>query len=67
MEKPAQKFEEALARLEAIVADLETGNADLDQALQLFEEGIGLVRACDEQLKQAEQKLEQLSLQGEEE
>lgn len=60
------KFEAALARLEEIVASLEAGNADLDQALKLFEEGIGLVRTCDKQLKEAEQKLEQLSPQGEE-
>lgn len=66
VEKPEMKFEAALARLEEIVASLEAGNADLDQALKLFEEGIGLVRTCDKQLKEAEQKLEQLSPQGEE-
>jgi|MGYP000946303934 exodeoxyribonuclease VII small subunit len=60
------KFETALARLEEIVASLESGNADLDQALKLFEEGISLVRICDKQLKEAEQKLEQLNAQGEE-
>jgi len=59
------KFETALARLEEIVASLEAGDADLDQALKLFEEGISLVRICDKQLKEAEQKLEQLSAQGE--
>lgn len=60
------KFEVALARLEEIVASLEAGDADLDQALKLFEEGISLVRFCDKQLKEAEQKLEQLNVQGEE-
>lgn len=60
------KFETALARLEEIVASLEAGDADLDQALKLFEEGISLVRICDKQLKEAEQKLEQLNAQGEE-
>ncbi|MDD4658287.1 MAG: exodeoxyribonuclease VII small subunit [Eubacteriales bacterium] len=60
------KFEAALARLEEIVASLESGDADLDQALKLFEEGISLVRICDKQLKEAEQKLEQLNVQGEE-
>lgn len=59
------KFEKSLARLEEIVASLEAGDADLEQALKLFEEGIGLVRSCDKQLKEAEQKLEQLTAQGE--
>lgn len=67
MDKPEKKFEEALARLEEIVAALEAGDPDLDRALELFEEGIGLVRTCDKQLKEAEQKLERLNPQGEEE
>jgi exodeoxyribonuclease VII small subunit len=64
MEKE-KNFENALARLEEIVASLEAGDADLEQALKLFEEGISLVRTCDKQLKEAEQKLEKLSTQGE--
>lgn len=64
MEKE-MKFEDALARLEEIVASLEAGDADLEAALKLFEEGISLVRTCDKQLKEAEQKLEQLNIQGE--
>lgn len=55
-----RKFEEALARLEEIVSSLEGGEADLEDAMKLFEEGIGLVRHCDHQLREAEQKLEQL-------
>ena len=60
------KFEAALARLEEIVDSLEAGDADLEKALKLFEEGISLVRVWDKQLKEAEQKLEQLNAQGEE-
>ncbi|MDD2282601.1 MAG: exodeoxyribonuclease VII small subunit, partial [Eubacteriales bacterium] len=37
------KFEAALARLEEIVDSLEAGDADLEKALKLFEEGISLV------------------------
>lgn len=55
-----EKFEQSLARLEEIVSGLEQGETDLDEALKLFEEGISLVRRCDKQLKDAEQKLEQL-------
>lgn len=55
-----RSFEEALARLTEIVASLEGGEADLEEALKLFEEGISLVRLCDQQLRETEQKLEQL-------
>ena len=34
-----QSFEEAMGRLEAIVAQLEKGECGLDQSLKLFEEG----------------------------
>lgn len=61
------KFEAALARLEDIVSGLEQGDTDLEEALKLFEEGISLIRLCDGQLKEAEQKLEQLKSEGDEE
>lgn len=61
------KFEAALARLEDIVSGLEQGDTDLEEALKLFEEGISLIRLCDDQLKDAEQKLEQLKSEGDEE
>ncbi|MBR7184637.1 MAG: exodeoxyribonuclease VII small subunit [Clostridia bacterium] len=50
-------FEEALARLEEIVRALEVGQAPLDGALSLFEEGISLVKLCNRQLDAAEQKI----------
>lgn len=52
-----QSFEEAIARLEAIVAQLEKGECGLDQSLKLFEEGAGLAGRCQELLDQAEQKV----------
>ena len=50
-------FEEALARLEEIVRTLENGKANLDDSLLAFEEGIGLVKYCNEKLTQAEQRV----------
>ena len=50
-------FEGALARLEEIVGLLERGDAPLEQAMSLFEEGAGLLRECTAQLNQAEQKV----------
>ncbi|MDR0818643.1 MAG: exodeoxyribonuclease VII small subunit [Oscillospiraceae bacterium] len=50
-------FEQSLARLEEIVRALERGDAPLDAALALFEEGTALVRGCSKQLDEAEQKI----------
>jgi exodeoxyribonuclease VII small subunit len=54
-------FEAALARLEAIVRMLESGNAALDESLSVFEEGIALVKMCNEKLESAEQKIKILT------
>ena len=56
-----QKFEDGLKRLEEIVAKLESGNLSLDDSLKLFEEGVKLVRFCNERLAEAQQKVELLT------
>ena len=48
-------FEEALARLELIVARLEQGEVPLEEALGLFEEGTALMKQCSTALDKAEQ------------
>ncbi|MCZ7380081.1 MAG: exodeoxyribonuclease VII small subunit [Candidatus Methanoperedens sp.] len=53
-------FEEALLELEGIVEKLEKGQLSLDESLMLFEKGIKLVRECNDKLKSAQQKVEQL-------
>ena len=53
-------FEEALGRLEAIVAALEKGDASLDGSMRLFEEGTGLLRRCSSLLDRAEQQVVRL-------
>ncbi|MFP8875979.1 MAG: exodeoxyribonuclease VII small subunit, partial [Myxococcota bacterium] len=57
-------FEESLARLEAVVARLETGELELEQALAAFEEGVHLTRHCSEQLERSERRIEELVEQG---
>ena len=52
------KFEECLQRLETIVQQLERGDLPLEQALKIFEEGVGLSEACRKELEQAEGKVE---------
>ena len=61
-----QSFEEAMGRLEAIVAQLEKGECGLDQSLKLFEEGAKLARQCEQLLDQAEQKVDLLLANAEE-
>src|SRR5262245_7969371 len=60
-------LEQALARLEAIVRELEAGNIDLDRSLALFEEGVVLSRQAAKRLNEAEAKITKLvrSLDGE--
>lgn len=58
------KFEEALARLEEIVRSLEQGDAVLDEALVLFEEGVKLARFCNEKLDEAEARIEVMVKEG---
>jgi exodeoxyribonuclease VII small subunit len=53
------RFEEAYARLEQLVAELERGELPLETMLQRFEEGVGLVRYCNSFLKQAQLKVEE--------
>jgi len=55
------KFEDALSRLEEIVRTLERGDAPLDGALAVFEEGARLARVCAETLDKAEQKVTELT------
>lgn len=57
MAEQKQNFEKSMLRLEEIVRSLENGSADLDSALALYEEGIGLVRACGGMLDEAEKKI----------
>ena len=52
------KFEECLQRLEVIVNELEKGDVSLDQALQLFDEGVKLSDSCRKELEEAEGKVE---------
>jgi exodeoxyribonuclease VII small subunit len=54
----APTFEEALARLEAIVRELEEADLPLERSLAVFEEGVRLSRLLHERLNEAERKVE---------
>ncbi len=57
---PPIPFETALAELESLVGQLEQGELTLEDSLQRFERGVALVRSCQNTLREAEQKVEQL-------
>lgn len=59
-------FEKSLAELEGVVEQLESGEQSLEDALQLFEQGIKLTRACQQALQNAEEKVTILTQQNEE-
>jgi exodeoxyribonuclease VII small subunit len=56
-------YSEAMQRLEEIVASLERGGKGLDETLQLYEEGAKLLKQCQEELRSAEGKLNELRLE----
>ncbi len=55
-------FEAALKRLEEIVRKLESGEAALDDAIRLYEEGDRLKQQCEARLKAAQAKIEQIQI-----
>lgn len=55
-------FEQAMGRLEEIVAQLETGEHPLEDALSLYEEGAKLMKQCVTMLDRAEQKVMKLRI-----
>ncbi len=57
---PEPTFEEALRRLEEIVARLESGQLTLDEMIAAFEEGSKLVRLCNRRLDEIEARIERL-------
>lgn len=60
-EHSIQSFEDALNELETLVDILEQGEMSLEDSLKTFERGVRLTRGCQEALKDAEQKVQQLA------
>ena len=61
-EKPIEEmsFEEAMAELEQVVAKLESGQAPLDQSIDLYERGAKLKERCEGRLKDAELRVNKI-------
>ena len=58
--KKEDRFEDPLGKLEEIVARLEDEGVGLEESLDLFEQGMTLVRSCRERLEKVEQRVAQL-------
>jgi exodeoxyribonuclease VII small subunit len=54
-------FEDAMAQLEKIVQELESGDLELEKALKRFEEGVRLSKFCFDKLEETEKKITLLS------
>ena len=58
----AMSFEQALAELERIVGQLESGEARLDDAISAYERGAALKQHCEAKLREATDKVEKIRL-----
>ena len=67
MANDQKKFEDELKELEAIVARIDSGELSLEESIDAFERGIGLVRVLNHKLDEIEKKVEVLvrNAQGE--
>lgn len=54
-------FEQAIEELERVVRDLEDGQTGLEESLARYEAGVGLLKHCYGKLRQAEQRIVQLT------
>jgi exodeoxyribonuclease VII small subunit len=57
-------FEEALRRLDEVVARLESGEVGLEEAVVLFERGQAHLAVCRERLAAAQRRIEELTAEG---
>ena len=57
-------FEDAMLELETVVGQLERGDVALDQSIALYERGAALKARCEAKLKEAEEKVAKITLDG---
>jgi exodeoxyribonuclease VII small subunit len=55
-------YNDSMKRIEEIVTALETGGISLDETLKMFEEGAKLLKECQQELEQAETKIDGIRL-----
>lgn len=60
MTKEKIKFEEQLNKLEKMVVELESGNVDLDDAIEKYTKAMKLAKECSQKLKNAEESVNKI-------
>ena len=55
-------FEEAIRELESVVTALDRGDVALEESISLYERGAALKARCEAKLKEAEEKVAQITL-----
>ena len=60
----SKTFEESLNELETIVKDLESGNVNLDDAINKYTEAMKLVKECSDKIKNAEELVSKIALEN---
>lgn len=58
-------FEQAMQELETVVGQLERGDVALEDSIKLYERGAALKKRCETKLKEAEEKVAAITLDGE--
>lgn len=58
-------FEKAMDELESIVRKIESGEAELEESISLYERGAALKAHCETKLKSAQEKIEKIIIDGE--
>ncbi len=61
---PTEAFDARLARLEALVVELEGGQLGLEAAIDRYREGVALLRGCRETLGEFQRQVEELAAEG---
>ncbi|MDX5382315.1 MAG: exodeoxyribonuclease VII small subunit [Rhodobacterales bacterium] len=57
-------FEEAMKELEGVVSQLERGDVALEESIRLYQRGADLKKRCEAKLKEAEEKVAAITLDG---
>lgn len=65
MAEKKMKFEASMARLDEIVNELEKNEKPLDESIKLFEEGLRLVKTCNDRLHEFETQVKDIMAQNE--
>ena len=60
MSKDNKKFEDKVSELEEIISVLESGDVSLDESIKKYTAAMKLVKECDEELKNIEEKVNKI-------